>query len=318
MLREPSLTSSAVAVVTVSLLGTAAAAAAPPRVGVLKSAELAPYAQVVAGFSSEVRGQVEERVLGEGAEAAGQAVRELMARSPQLVLAVGPAAAVAARRQIADVPVLFVMVPSHQRYDLEGANSTGIALTSDFTLELDALRAALPRVRRVGVVSDPRFSAKLVEGMASVARERELSVVSIELDGPQRLERALEQAKGKLDALVIVADKTVGSAAVVERIIAFAAQARLPVVGLTPAQVKQGALFAAAPSPLAMGQQAGRIASRILVERIDPGALAVVPPEGVELHFNLGVARKLGDAGAIATGLLGLTARRGLPLRTYE
>ena len=65
-------------------------------------------------------------------------------------------------------------------------------------------------------------------------------------------------------------------------------------MGLASAQVKQGALFALAPAPLAIGQQAGRIANRILVEKVDPGAMAVANPEGLELHVNLTTARRLG------------------------
>ncbi len=80
-----------------------------------------------------------------------------------------------------------------------------------------------------------------------------------------------------------------------ERLLACCQEARLPSVAVASAQVKQGALLALAPSPLAIGQQAGRIANRVLVEKVDPGALAVAQPEGVELHVNLTTARRLGN-----------------------
>ena len=43
------------------------------------------------------------------------------------------------------MPVLFAMVPYFEKYGLEGPNITGIALTSDFTPELAALKAMAPK-----------------------------------------------------------------------------------------------------------------------------------------------------------------------------
>ncbi|MBM4380708.1 MAG: ABC transporter substrate-binding protein, partial [Deltaproteobacteria bacterium] len=77
-----------------AVLGCAALAAADerPRVLVLRSAELAAYSAVRAGFTAELsRAQVQDAVLPEGAEAAGRAVKQLAAGGPALVLAVGPA-----------------------------------------------------------------------------------------------------------------------------------------------------------------------------------------------------------------------------------
>ena len=64
------------ALIAVALFALGAAAAPKeesksdrPRVVAVKSADLAAYAQVVAGFTSETRAQVEELLLEEGPEA---------------------------------------------------------------------------------------------------------------------------------------------------------------------------------------------------------------------------------------------------------
>lgn len=293
-------------------------ASARPRVVVVKSAELGPYAQVSAGFTAEVKADVSEVLLEEGPEAAGKAMKKIAEQLPALVLAIGPAAAVNARKQFSDVPVVFVMVPYFQKYDLESSNTTGIALTSDLTLELTAVRALLPKTKRIGVVIDPRYSKGFVEEATQLAQSRGLTLVPIEIDNPSKLDKALAAAKGRIDGLVIVSDKTVGNAAVVERVLAFSKEASLPVVGLAPAQVKQGALFALAPAPLSIGLQAGRVANRVVVEKVDPGALAVATPEGVELHVNLQTAKKLGLPDAFAQEALLFAARQGLAVRAFE
>lgn len=310
MLRRSALSS------LLLLLVSTVAGAERPRVVVVKSSQLGPYAQVVAGFSAEVRATVDEVSLDEGDPAA--AFKKIAESRPALVLAVGPAAAVGARRQFSDVPVLFVMVPYFEKYELDGQNTTGIALTSDLSLELTTLKAVLPKVKRVGVVEDPRYSKKFVDDAAQLAQSRGLTLVPLELDFANRIDKVLQSAKGKIDALIVISDKTVGNATVVERLLQFSVDERVPVVGLAPGQVKQGALFALSPAPLALGQQAGRLANRVLLEKVDPGAIAVGPPEGVELHVNLGAAKRLGLSEAFALDVVTFAARQGLPVKPTE
>lgn len=286
-----------------------------PKVVVVKSAPLGPYAQLVAGFSATARASVEEVALGDGQAAAEKVLRDVARGKPALVLAIGPAAAVAARHQFSDVPIIFTMVPYFQKYELDGPNVTGIALTSDLSLELAALKASWPRATRVGVLADLRFSKKYLDDAAAGAKAAGLTLVPLDVDAPSKVDKALAQARGQLDALVLISDKTVGNAAVVERLLAFAEAEKLPAVGMTPSLVGRGALLALTPAPLAIGQQAGRLANRILVEKVDPGALAVAGPEGVEVHVDLSRAAALGAGERFAADLLDFAARRELPVR---
>lgn len=311
------------AVLLVLPVGASWAAAEParPRVVVVKSAPLGPYAAVVAGFSAEVRGEVSEVTLEDNATAAtaAKAFQRIAPQKPALVLAIGPLAANAARRTLGtDVPVLFAMVPYYEKYGLEGPNITGIALTSDFRPELAALKAVSPGVKRVGILHDPRFSAGLVEAAQSAAGPLGLSVVPLEADTQDKAGKVLSGAKEKVDALLMVADKTVGNAAVVQELISFSTAQHLPLVGLTPSQVKEGATLALAPSPTAIGQQAGRLANRIIHEKVDPGALAVSQPEGLDLAVNLSAAGKLGGSKDVVLELLRFAAKRDFPVRVYE
>ncbi|QSQ17254.1 ABC transporter substrate-binding protein [Myxococcus landrumensis] len=308
-------------VLWLSLLPAAAMAqaSARPRVVAVKSANLAPYASVIAGFSAEARAEVQEMMLDESPGAAARVFKKLAAQKPALVLALGPLAANAARRSLGeDIPVLFAMVPYYEKYGLEGPNVTGISLTSDLGPELEALVAVSPKVRRVGMVHDPRFSASTVTHAQSSAASRNLSILALEVDSPAKVEKVLESAAGRVDALLMVADKTVGNAAVVQELIAFAQSKRLPLIALTPSQVKEGAALALSPSPLAIGLQAGRLANRIIHEKVDPGALAVAQPEGLDLSINLTTAKKLGPSSEPVLELLRFAARRDFAVKVYE
>ncbi len=295
-----------------------ALAADVPRAVVVKSSGLSAYAQVVAGFSAEVKARVEVVTLESGSDAVAQSFKNLGRDKPALVLAIGPAAAVGARNEFSDVPVLFSMVPYFEKYELEGQNTTGIALTSDLSLELSALRAVLPQAKRVGVLNDPRYSKAFIESAAGAAQSRGLKLVPLNLDDAAKVDRVLNAARGQLDALVIISDKTVGNATVVEKLLAFCRTEKVAAVGLAPAQVKQGALFALTPAPLAIGQQAGRLANRVLVEKVDPGALAVANPEGLELHLNLTAAKRLGAAESFVMEAVTFAARQNLAVKVVE
>jgi putative ABC transport system substrate-binding protein len=300
------------------LLPLMAAGQGRPRVVVVKSADLAAYAAVVAGFSAEVRGEVEEVLLPEDPEAAAKVLQASRGRKPALVLAVGPLAANAARGTFTDVPILFTMVPYYERYGLEGPNVTGISLTGDFSHELSALRALVPTVKRVGVLHDARYSQALMEAAQAAAQAQGMSVVSLEADSAQRAERVLSGAAQKVDTLLMVADKTVGSADVVRLLIRTSREAKLPLVGLSSSQVKEGALLSLSPSYLGIGQQAGRLANRVVHEKVDPGALAVARPEVLEMSLNLTTARQLGDSRVLTDGLLRYVAQQGFPLKVSE
>ncbi|WP_187345339.1 ABC transporter substrate-binding protein [Cystobacter ferrugineus] len=296
-----------------------AAEPARPRAVVVKSAPLAPYASVVAGFGAEVRAEVVEVTLEDSAQAATRALQRIAAQKPALVLAIGPLAANTARRSLGkDVPVLFAMVPYYEKYGLGGPNLTGIALTSDFEPELSALKALSPSVKRVGILHDARFSSGSVATARTAAEPLGLTIVPLDTDAEAKVDKVLAGAKDKVDALLMVADKTVGNASVVQQLISFATAQRLPLVGLTPSQVREGATLALAPSPTAIGQQAGRLANRIIHEKVDPGALAVAQPEGLDMAINLSAAGKLQGSKNVVLDLLRFAARRDFPVRVFE
>ncbi|HVE81924.1 MAG TPA: ABC transporter substrate binding protein, partial [Myxococcales bacterium] len=224
-------------------LATGQGAAELPRVVVVKSADRAAYAQLMAGFSSELRARVEEIDLDEKAEsdpkAIDRALAPLAGARPRLVLAIGPTAASAVRRAVSGAPVIFTMVPYYQRYGLEAPNVTGIALTTDFATQMEALKGAFPSVKRVGLLFDPRLSAKVAADARAAGEKVGLAVVPLEAEGA-RAEKAISSARGRVEAMLMIADKTVATAQVVRRLIAFCDVEKLPLLALSSSQVKEG------------------------------------------------------------------------------
>lgn len=293
----------------------AATAAASPRVVVVKSSDLGAYAQLVAGLRAEARAEVEERILeGQGGE---KGLRGALERPAALIVALGPQAANAARRIAPGTPLVFAMVPYYEKYNLEGPQVTGISLTSDFSAELSMMRRIFPQSLRIGLVHDPRFSGQVVEEVRRLGAERNQLIVPVAVDAAASVPRALKEARRKVDALMVVADKTVASAAVIKALIRYSVEEKLPLTALSTSQVKEGAMFALAPSPLGMGQQAGRLVNRILHEKVDPSALAVARPEVLELSLNVETLKKVGGAGS-AAGVLEFAAENDYLMRVFR
>ena len=300
------------------LLLAGAAFAAGPRVFVVRSANLAAYAQVVAGFSAELKADVSDVTLDENAAHQQQVFTRIAAAHPDLVLAVGPAAAVAAKRTLPKTPVIFCMVPYYERYALEGPSVTGIALTSDLGVEFAAVARVFPQVKRVGILHDPRYSAAVIAQAQRAARTGGITVVPLSTENATDARRELDKAKGRVDALLLVADKTVASGEIVRQELGFGTDAKVPVVGFAPTQVREGATLAFTPNYLAIGQQAGRLANKVVVEKVDPGTIAITQPEVLELSYNLSSANNLSSTGRVDAAVLGFAAQRDFPVRVFK
>ena len=306
------------ALVTVLFAAVAFGATELPKVVVLKSSNFSAYSSVVAGFNAEVRAEVQEVTLPESASAVEKAVDEVARAKPALVLAIGPTAASAARRQLSEIPVIFTMVPYFERYGLEAPNVTGIALTNDLSVELNTLAAVSPGTRKIGILYDPRYSQGLIDDARRIADDKGLLIVALGTDSPSKADKVLQGAKENVDALLMIADKTVANATVVRKLIDFSLKRSVPLVGLSASQVKEGALVSLSPSYTGIGQQAGRLANRIVHERVDPGALAVAQPEVLDMAVNLGTAKKLGRECDLALEIFKFAAKRGYPIKVFE
>jgi putative ABC transport system substrate-binding protein len=315
MLRRPVAPLLVVALVLVA--SNAVLAAGRPTVLVVKSQELGAYSQVVAGFAAEVDAEVSTITLPESADGAEKAMERALAQRPSLVLALGPNAASLSRRLGSEIPTLFAMVPYYEKYGLEGPKVTGIALTGDFAAELATLQAVFPQAKRVGVLHDPRLSGKTLEELKPVAASKGLTIVPLAVENPARTEAVLKGGSKRIDALLMIADKTVSNAAIVRQQIRFAEEQKLPLVALSGSQVKEGATLSLSASYVGIGQQSGRLANRIVHEKIDAGALAVARPETLDLAVNLAHLNSLGNGGALALELLRFSARQGHLLKAY-
>lgn len=291
-------------------------ARAAPLVAAVESDALESYQQVLSGFSAEAQGlQLQRFSLDGDPKKAGPVMDQVLAAKPALILAVGPLAANAARKATSDVPIVFCMVPNYEKYGLEAKNVTGIALSRPLEDQLGAIQALLPSARKVGVLYTPEYSAEVVAQAAQAAQKLGLTLKAQKLDKGGDVAAAAQKLAGTVDALWLIADRGTATVSATRALVSASTQAKVPLFALAEGQVREGATVAFTANALGIGMQAGRLGSRIALEHVNAGALAVLPPSGLDAWVNLSTTRALGLDAAFSARLLDYAGQKGLAVR---
>jgi len=227
---------------------------------------------------------------------------ELLAPTPDAVVASGTLIVGALQRVSRTVPIVFVLVSDPVGAGLvdnlarPGGNATGFMLY-EYTLSakwLELLREITPGVKRVAVIRDsanPAGTAQfgVIQG-AALSLGIEVSPVNVR-DG-QEIERAVAAFARTANGGLIV---TGSGTATVHRdlFIALAARHKLPAVYTNRFDVIAGGLMSYGPDRINQYQRAAEYVDRIL-KGAKPGDLPVQAPTKYELYLNAKTAKALG------------------------
>lgn len=190
-------------------------------------------------------------------------LRRLRARPPDLVLAVG-AAALSSLRGAPEVPAVYLLVPDPEPLIAGRRRITGVSLEVSPSASLDALLKLAPRVRRVGLVFDPRRTGPFVAEAAEAARHRGVTLVVREARTASEVPGLLAALAGTVDALWMLPDLTVNTPEAVEALLLNALDHRLPVLTFSEKVLALGATVAVAFDPSALGEKAAELAAKLL------------------------------------------------------
>jgi putative ABC transport system substrate-binding protein len=86
--------------------------------------------------------------------------RKLRASNVSLVVAVGLKAALAAKVEIVDVPIVYMMILDPLKHQLTAANMTGTLLEVPIDRQLKIMRTFLPTLHQLGTLYDPGASRR--------------------------------------------------------------------------------------------------------------------------------------------------------------
>jgi putative ABC transport system substrate-binding protein len=262
---------------------------------ILKSSDLKAYSEAIEGFKATVPGTaiyIEYDLRGD-LERGKKIARRVRASDSSLVVAVGLKAALAAKSEIVDTPILYMMILDPMKYHLAAANMTGILLDVQTDRQLKVMRSLLPTQRRIGMMYDPDKTAPKLKAAESRASVYEFQLrgfpVENEKDIPQQLRALLSES----EALWLIPDSTVLTDESIRFILESALARHVPVIGFSSEFTRLGALLSMSVDYTEVGREAGLLAKRILDgEKLLP--LKPVFVQRVRITVNLKTARYLG------------------------
>ncbi len=264
------------------------------EVAILKSANIAPYNQAVIGFKSAMpAGTVFVEYDLKGDPQAGRTyAAKIRASSADLVLAVGSKAAIAARLEIFDIPVVYSMVLHPAKYDLKASNLFGIPMKPLMGQQLSMLRTVMPNLKRIGYLYDPEKTPPLSLDITTQARHLGITFVDRQVRTAEQVPGALRELLAEVDALWLISDSTVLTEESFTFLLHAAFDQRVPIIGFDPEFSRRGALISFWVDPADIGHEAAHAAQAILVNSAAPLARAFTPKQRMAL--NLGTAEYLG------------------------
>jgi putative ABC transport system substrate-binding protein len=227
---------------------------------------------------------------------------ELVALTPDVILATGTPVVEALRRVTATVPIVFVTVIDPvgsgfvENLARPGGNTTGFTLF-EYSLSgkwVELLKEIMPRVTRAAVLRDPTIGSGTgqLAAIQAVAPLLGLELTPVGVRDAGEIKRSVTAfARGPNDGLIV----TASTLALVHRelIITLAAQHGLPAVYGDRTFITSGGLISYGPNRVDPYRRAANYISRILNGE-KPADLPVQAPTRYELVINLKTAKALG------------------------
>lgn len=281
-----------------------------PVIGYLGSSSLESAQDQLAGFrrgleeeaffdGSNVR--IEQRWSDGHYDRLPKLAAELAGRKLDLILGAGLPATLAAKAATAQIPIVFVMgadpVTSGVVASLNrpGGNITGISQYYGALggKRLELLRDIVPAAAIIAVLTDtnnPNSEAHLSD-VENVARVKQQKIVIGAAGNEAEIDVAFTKFVGaQADALLVADDPLFGANR--KKIVALAAQFRLPTIYYTREFVSDGGLISYGSSTLENYRLAGTYAGRI-IKGAKAADLPVSQPTKFELVINLKTAKAL-------------------------
>lgn len=232
---------------------------------------------------------------------------ELMARgfvsqNVGLIYAIGTNSAQSAKNATegTSIPVVFNAVTDPVTAGLvdsmeqPGQFVTGVSDQTPVKKQLALIKALLPEAKRMGIVYNIGEINSVTQVEVITSFEKDLEVVSIGVTSMQELPIATQQLAEKVDVIFNITDNMV--VASTANIADIASKYKVPVFASEDGQLDEGILATESLSYFDLGESAGDLICKILVDQVDPNNLSILISDKTKLFINKEVAKKFGIA----------------------
>lgn len=265
------------------------------EIAILKSSGISAYEQAIEGFKAAgPSGTIYPEYDMQGdLEQGKKLAKKIRASEASLVLAVGLKAALAAKLEVVDVPIVYMMILDPSKHSLTAPNMTGTLLEIPAERQFKILRAFLPNLHRLGVLSNSPGNPSKLKDVTTYAAANAFQLQEFPVESEKDVPQQLRSLLGASDALWLVPDSTVLTNESIGFILETSLARRIPVIGFSPEFTRLGALLSLSVSYGEVGRETGLLAKRILDgDRKLPAK--PIPIERLKITVNLKTARFLG------------------------
>lgn len=207
-----------------------------------------------------------------------------------IVFAIGPQASKLVKNKIKDTPVVFSLVLNPE--EIVNTNITGVSLDIPIEVKLKHIKRILPDVKKIGVIFSSK-SIPLYKEILQGCKEMGFQLIGQEIRSGKEFKDAFEDVSRHIDSFMMIPDTEVYFQQSIKHLLLEGLRKKLPVIGLSSAYTKAGAVVSFDNNYRDIGKQAGEIALRVL-DGEKPGSIAPVRPRTIRFSLNLLVAERLG------------------------
>jgi putative tryptophan/tyrosine transport system substrate-binding protein len=269
--------------------------AAGIEIAILKSSDLKAYNEAIEGFKATAPGDatyIEYDLRGD-LDRGKQLARKIRSTDSSLLVAVGLKAALAAKLEIVDIPILYMMILDPLKHRLTSDNMTGVLLEIPTDRQFKIMRTFLPTLRRIGTLYAPDKTATKLKEAEPRAIVHEFQLRGFPVENEKEVPQQLRALLSESEALWLIPDSTVLTDESIRFILESAVAKQIPVVGFSSELTRLGALLSMSIDYGEVGREAGRLAKR-MVNGEQRLPLAPVTVQRIRITMNQKTARYLG------------------------
>ncbi|MBK6688601.1 MAG: hypothetical protein IPG45_29285 [Deltaproteobacteria bacterium] len=281
---------------TLLLAGVSGLAASPskaaPTVIIVAADQRPAFEQVIDGFIDGLKAQgltIVRRDLDP----------DVVAHDPlaaDLVLALGSGATAAVLARAHHPPLIHAVSGRPPELPPPGVGApivAGVSPIPSFADQLALVRAVAPNLKRIGVVGRTGELGFLATAR-SLPEAQGLTLVPLEVAGPEAVAAAILQAADQVDGILAGADPRLWNGNTLKAAVISSLRVRRPLFGMATSFTKAGALASVAAEDYpGIGAEAARLAQEILAGR-GQNLPRLVSPKRSLTSINLVVADRLG------------------------
>jgi putative ABC transport system substrate-binding protein len=180
----------------------------------------------------------------------------------------------------------MVLTPPEEALQTSKTSMTGATLSIPLSVQVEELKRAFPTLKRLGIISDPLRTKALADSAVQLCRKQGIEAQVGWAKGEEEVPHAVRALKDSIEVLWMIPDETVLTPRSSRFIIFELIKSGVPVIGLSSAYVKAGALMSLDCNYTDIGRQSAELAVRVLAGQ-KPGQLPFTIPRTYTRSLNL-------------------------------